>query len=286
MKKRIIITILVIAAILTMSYSPAMAINLENKIKTIEKYKEKLDVNAEDDLYFLITSGPKSHLITEVELIDGNPTQINKISRFLNKVLFHPVIPFMIVKDLTFKINYTTEVKNKSKYSYITAFVPFNLTDILSGNITNVTTYENTPHSVVVKNFTGIFMFSRGKLYRPLFKFFIPARFIFLGFCKRILLPDLPTPTISLSVDPVGNTSRIYVGAVNASDLLWNDIEIKVTNITGGSEHNSFGTLPSGKVSAGDLIEITDLHSGSEYRVTLIYKYTDGIMATVTWTQP
>ena len=289
MKLKILASMIVIS-LLAMGFSSVSAINIEDEMKLLEEYNLNLD-DQDKFQYLFSTKGPKNRLITKVELIDGNPAQINRLNRYLNKLLFRPKLPIMLVNNLTFKVTYKVAVKNISKLSYASWFAPLTaMSSIIEGlhapDLSNDTLIDNAPHTIIVENFTGLFKFSRAKLYRPLFKFLLPARFSFFGACKQILLPDLQTPTMSLTVDPVVNTSQVYVASVSDANLSWHDVDIEVTNITGGMEHSSFGALPSGNVSGGDMIEITDLHSGSEYNITFKYRYTDGIMGTVSWTQP
>ena len=92
---------------------------------------------------------------------------------------------------MNFTIEFKRPITNGSRFTYATAngTVEFdeNGTPI---NLSNFSIIRNTVHKVKVENFTGIFMFMRGRFFKGLMPnthwFLIPARGFFGGYCDKI----------------------------------------------------------------------------------------------------
>jgi hypothetical protein len=147
--------------------------------------------------YFVTIIGPISKLFTQVELINGSESQMQLIQRNLDRKLLRfslilRNIP-VFVENLSFSVEFIRDVRNRSRFSYITA----NGTTIYDGNgtyqnLTNISYIRNEIHSVTIENLTGLFVFIRIRLINIrapfLEKVFQPARFAFVGFCQNITI--------------------------------------------------------------------------------------------------
>ena len=199
MNKKIIGTILCISMILIGSINAIGASPISTS-KQNELLQQAIEVTEDENLTlgekFIITMGPVSKLFSDVELLDGDASQIKIIERNLDRKLFRfsRFLPFIFVPvfGLNFTVHYKKALENGSKFSYITvnsSVVYDNETGEVV-NVTNSTYVYNAIHKVKIENFTGIFIFQRARLYdrsMPLGKrFFMPARFIFFGFCDNV----------------------------------------------------------------------------------------------------
>ena len=146
--------------------------------------------------YFFLTDGPILETYSNVELLNGSESQIEKINQYLNRKMLRPflflkVIP-VFVENLSFTIDYKKDVRTNSRYSFfsMSATVIWNETSGEIGGIKNFNFKTNKVHKLNVVNMTGIFIFQRFRLYErsaPLFrKLFQPAKFMFIGFCENI----------------------------------------------------------------------------------------------------
>jgi parallel beta-helix repeat protein len=119
--------------------------------------------------------------IAEIELINGNESQIGKIEKMLNNRILQFIIPrmyFIKVVDLNFSISYT---KNIPKFPF---WWNFEYITILTenGSLTDI----NIPHRVTVKGFNGDFTIIRGK-----FLIIYPPHFLFAGVCEEVTIEYL-----------------------------------------------------------------------------------------------
>lgn len=164
---------------------------------------EKVTSTDDDNSYHLVmTKGPAwLKIFTKIDIIDGDAEQVSELTQYLKrKKLPDKVQPFF-VEELTFKVTYRLPVTIFSRFSYYTA----NTTDVdidrldepdyikyLIQVIKNLDNYSqlkrNRRHTVTFENFTGAFLLQKGKLIRFLPpKFFIPAKFIAVGICEKII---------------------------------------------------------------------------------------------------
>ncbi len=109
--------------------------------------------------------------IAEINLIDGNSSQIQKIEKMLNNRILQFIIPrwwYINVTELNFTISY-----NK-KIPMMPFFLRFYYATMLmeNGNVT----FIDKPHTVTVKGLNGQFTIFRGQPFR-----FIPPIFVFEG---------------------------------------------------------------------------------------------------------
>jgi len=126
------------------------------------------------------TTGPLCPLlnIAEIDLIDGNSSQIKKIERILNNRILHFILPItsINVTGLNFSVSYNR--KNPSPFILYLRF--FHIT-VVTENGNN--TFYNETHTVTVKGLDGVFSFMRWKLRR-----LIPARFVFYGEYDEVMI--------------------------------------------------------------------------------------------------
>lgn len=200
MNRKIIGTILCISVLL-MSSVPIIGANpisyAKNNDELLQKAIELVDnENVTTIGELVISTGPVSKVYSEVELLDGDADQMKIIQRNLDKKLFRfsRFLPFIFVPvfNLSFTVEYKLDLENGSKFSYLTLNTTL-MADNQTGEIVNSTDHTycyNTIHKVHVENMTGLFFFNRARLYDKNMpagqRFFIPAKFIFVGICENI----------------------------------------------------------------------------------------------------
>ncbi|UCB58819.1 MAG: hypothetical protein JSV67_00545 [Thermoplasmatales archaeon] len=165
--------------------------------------KTKVNTTESDNTYHLVvTSGPAwMRIFMKIEFIDGNPLKITELNRYFTRSVLSEKIQPVFATGLTFKITYRLPVAIFSRFSFFT----FNTTEVnidkisdpdyiqylvkVIKDINNYSSFtRNRRHIVTFKNFTGVFQLQQGKLFRwvpP--KFFIPAKFVTVGFCDKII---------------------------------------------------------------------------------------------------
>jgi len=188
MNKKITVIILLTSFVI-LSCNSGIAINIKNNnnelseeyISDVKTYNTNIDFN---DSYVFQAYGPVRK-ITYMNFIDGSPDIISKFNNFMTRRLFYPIIPYILVTNLTFTISFDEPVENRYEYRYwyATAFTKINISE----QEMNMTI--NIPHSRIIYNFTGIIYFQRPKIIKltavgP--KLFIPYRFCIIGYCEDI----------------------------------------------------------------------------------------------------
>ena len=103
------------------------------------------------------------------------------------------------------------------------------------------------------------------------------------------------TPSVSLIAQPSPDDTicTITVGAVTESDVSWYDVDITLVDVSNSNEIMIYSSSwrPDDTISAGDSIIIDnadiypDFTAGDQYRLTIEYMPTGGILGTVSWTQ-
>ena len=139
----------------------------QDRYPLIEPYNNEIES-------FFGTIGPICPFLNfaEIELIDGNESQIRKIEKMLNNRILHFIIPrfiFINVTDLDFKVSYTKKIPKKIPFFWKFAYLTF------SEEYRNQILIDE-PHIVTVKGLNGQFGIVRGK---PIILF--PPYFIFEG---------------------------------------------------------------------------------------------------------
>ena len=130
--------------------------------------------NGDENETFFGTLGPICPLlnIAEINLIDGNESQIQKIEKILNNRILQFIIPYwwgyINVTELDFTITYNKEIPK------IPFFLKFYYATILQENEND--TFIDKPHTVTVKGLNGTFAIARGQPFR-----FLPPYFVFAG---------------------------------------------------------------------------------------------------------
>ena len=201
MNKKIIVAIFCVS-IMLIGALPASSISIPETIEKncskshiLEKAKEILEENLTLPSNFVITFGPITKSITDLEILDGAENEKAKIEKLMNRkfVLFSKVLPAYVVPvfGMNFTIEYKKDVRNGSRFTYSTSNGSVIFDE--SGNpidMTNFSYIRNTIHKIKVENFTGLFMFMHGKFIRGLIGrghwFLIPALGSFAGYCDKI----------------------------------------------------------------------------------------------------
>ena len=134
---------------------------------------------------FFDAQGPINPSYAEITINDGPALQTKILNLLINTRLYHFIAPkhgLIPVRDLDMTITFKKDVKIQfSPFSYLTA-----LYEIQDREIINHTRVTNTPHTVNVTGFTGIF-----KIQRPALKRLSPAIFWFMGVCDEATF-DMP----------------------------------------------------------------------------------------------
>lgn len=169
--------------------------------KKIDNLFEEANITFGD--IFCLTNGPASKIYSKVELLKGLENQMNKINRVLNRKILRPLIFLrqipIFVENLSFTIEFKRDIKDRSRFTYFTTntSVKWNETtgEFEGFDIKNFSHILNKAHKIKIENMTGLFIFQRFILFdknQPIFwKFFHPAKFIFIGFCEKITYFDI-----------------------------------------------------------------------------------------------
>jgi hypothetical protein len=116
--------------------------------------------------------------IAEIDLIDGNSSQIKKIERILNNRILHFILPVTTINVTG--LNFSVSYNRKNPSLFILYLRLFHMT-VITENGSN--TFYNETHTITVKGMDGVFAFMRWKLRR-----FIPARFVFYGEYDEVII--------------------------------------------------------------------------------------------------
>lgn len=206
MNKKTLIAIFCVVS-LTICAVPAMGIDVNDKIselnQNLNKYVDLDDIDINETLNYtvLFTAGPIRKTYSDIKIINGSESEMLLLNKFLKRSIFRPIIPLLIVNNLTFSVEYLKE-SNNSKFSYITAHMNYsdymNYINNYTGNNSyinetfNESFIVNKPHKIIVENFTGVFFFKRARFIRflPKFIMFEPAYFSFAGYCKEFQITE------------------------------------------------------------------------------------------------
>ncbi len=181
--KKILLALVLSLCFIAMSANIVVATSVEEELKSFPENINVPEIDLENLSYYgVMTAGP-ARFITDIDFIEGNEFQIKKIQNLMRVSIFKPDLRTVVVTNMTFEITYNRAVKKLSRFSYATAYGEFN-SDL---NMTEPETIYNLRHNVTVTNFTGLFHFLRPTFYRPImFKFFVPAQFIFAGAAENV----------------------------------------------------------------------------------------------------
>jgi len=119
------------------------------------------------------TEGPFREWITEIDLIDGSPSEIERINKILNRPKFR-LSPFAIVKvtNLDFSVTY------KKNMLFIFPVLAYS-TAVLSAEENHYV--HNDAHTVTVNDLEGYFLLMKTLPLRP-------AHFTFIGFYNELTI--------------------------------------------------------------------------------------------------
>ena len=153
-----------------------------------EKFTEICSLSAEENetATVLSTGGPLPWRITKITIYDGPLSQVRKINKIINRktLQFLRPVTFVPVTHLDFSVNYRRDILfARSDFSYGSTLVEY-----VNGSMVNRTSIVNEEHTLQVTDFTGMFIFLRGKIkpFRP-FRF-RPPQFVFVGNCKNVTI--------------------------------------------------------------------------------------------------
>lgn len=123
-------------------------LDIDNSIH--ENYDEE-ELNENETI--VVTIGPL--LFSEIELLDGNPSEIQQIERILDSIILQFITPYLEINvtDLEITVAYEKKIPSilSKRYGYITG--------LSDGE--NTTIY-NDPHRVHIKGLDGQFFYQRG----------------------------------------------------------------------------------------------------------------------------
>lgn len=150
--------------------------------------------------YIVITDGPISGLFAKVTIQDGPLLITLLINRNLNRRILRlsallTKITYPISKGINFTVDYKRNVRNNSRYSYLTTYFKVLYDEngsVIGFDLENATTIYSEAHKIKVENFRFVFTFKRLQLIwlrAPLGqKIFNPARFSFFGICDNVTI--------------------------------------------------------------------------------------------------
>lgn len=170
MKKQIIGTVICIFLII---FTPqAIGSEIYNKSNSLITNKiETQIIRATDGGMW--TQGPIRKWIAEINLIDGVPSEIERIEKILNRPKLR-ILPFAIIKvtNLDFSVTYKRNmIFLITSLTYSTAVAGFDTFEIIF----------NRAHTVTVNNLDGLFLFMKTL---PL----CPSRFLFFGLFEELTI--------------------------------------------------------------------------------------------------
>ena len=173
MKKLLTIGIILFFLGLTFASSiNADFLDIDNSIH--ENYDEE-ELNENETI--VVTLGPL--LFSEIEILDGNPSEIQQIERILDSIILQFITPYIEINvtDLEITVAYEKKIPSilSRRYSY--------LTGLSDGE--NITSYNGT-HRVHIKGLDGQFIFVGGLPF-----IFIPRYFWLLGTYEEIVVENI-----------------------------------------------------------------------------------------------
>lgn len=188
MNKKITVIILLLSFVI-LSCNSGIAINIKNNNnKLSEEYISDVKADNTDidfNSSYVFQAYCPVRKITSINFIDGSADIISKFNNFMTRRFFYPIIPYILVTNLTFTLSFDEPVETRYEYRnwYATAYTKINISE----EEMNMTI--NIPHSCFVYNFTGIIYFQRPKIFKfssvgP--KFFTSYRFCIIGYCEDI----------------------------------------------------------------------------------------------------
>jgi len=147
-------------------------LDIDNSIN--ESYDEK-EFNENETI--VITIGPL--LFSEIEILDGDPSEIQQIERILDSIILQFITPYLEINvtDLEITVAYEKKIPSilSRRYSY--------LTGLSDGE--NITFYNGT-HRVHIKGLDGQFFYQRGIPF-----IFLPRYFMFWGTYEEIVVENI-----------------------------------------------------------------------------------------------
>ena len=173
MKKLFTISIILFFFGLTFAASiNADFLDIENSIR--ENYDEE-ELNKNETI--VVTMGPL--LFFKLDILDGNPSEIQQIERILNSKILQFIIPYLEINvtDLEITVSYEKKIpSNLSKrYGYITGL----------SDDKNITIYNGT-NRVYIKGLEGQFFYSKGLPF-----LLIPCYFMLWGTYEEIVVENI-----------------------------------------------------------------------------------------------
>ena len=140
--------------------------------------------STEDGHILFSTAGPLTHRHVTINIDNGTEEVLQQINRVISMKLIHLFVPILVIpaSHLNFTISYKkTVLLPRSGNSYYTSVATYD-----NGEVIDMNTIINKPHSLIVKDFGGYFLFSRA---RPLrIGDLGPAKFMFVGSCEHVLV--------------------------------------------------------------------------------------------------
>ena len=177
MKKTVLAMLTIVSVLLICSfYNPVLAYQ-----------NEEIKYHGEDEFDNVVTAGPITSTfdVFDIEFIDGNPDQIQKIKRLLDPTFSFDLVwrNSVEVTDLDFSITYHWEISLRPvwKFQFFTTLVDYD--KFLISYFFNVILGKN--HTVTIEGFTGDFW-----AIRPLLKI-LPGSYCFWGEYELVTINKL-----------------------------------------------------------------------------------------------
>ena len=147
-------------------------LDIDNSIH--ESYDEE-EFNENETI--VVTLGPL--LFSEIELLDGDPSEIQQLERILDSIILQFITPYLEINvtDLEITVAYEKKIPSilSKRYGYITG--------LSDGD--NITIYNGT-HRVHIKGLDGKFFYLRGLPF-----LLIPRSFMLWGTYEEIVVESI-----------------------------------------------------------------------------------------------
>ena len=146
-----------------------------------QPYSIASQTTSEEGHILFSTAGPLDRRHTTIRLTNGSEEVMGQLNRYISKKLVQLVVPIMVipVNHLNFTVTYNKNVlRPRACHSFYTSVASYN-----EGAVNESNTIINKPHSVIVKDFGGYFLFTRAHPMK-----LGPAKFMFVGSCEHVLL--------------------------------------------------------------------------------------------------
>lgn len=189
MRKKIIGMLIVVTLVMISLFGSVVSSERIDFIREIsEQYTEYPECNENNSQIYIYASisilAPK----TDIRLLDGNSSQIEKIERILNNRFLQIIPPFFKIvecTDLDFSVNFTQDAADLGFFGLFFRWYFRYFTSLYEEGemFWEGEMIDSISHTVEVKGFNGGFIFTRPRLWTPL-----PSHCGFMGEYEEVTI--------------------------------------------------------------------------------------------------